>query len=114
MTTASPPSLKSSFARSTLYNMIYGGLFVLAFDLTGKVAIVTGGASGIGVEYCTTLASQGCSVAIFDVSAAAAEERAAQLAAAPSAPTTVMWRMKRMSAPPSPPCSATSDTLIFW
>lgn len=81
MTTASPPSLKSPFARSTLYNMIYGGLFVLAFDLTGKVAIVTGGASGIGVEYCTTLASQGCSVAIFDVSAAAAEERAAQLAA---------------------------------
>ena len=54
---------------------------MLAFDLTGKVAIVTGGASGIGVEYCTTLASQGCSVAIFDVSAAAAEERAAQLAA---------------------------------
>ena len=37
------------------------------FDLTGKVALVTGGAEGIGQELSTTLAEQGADIAIFDV-----------------------------------------------
>lgn len=37
------------------------------FDLSGKVAIVTGGSTGLGKEYVTTLAEQGANVAILDV-----------------------------------------------
>lgn len=37
-----------------------------AFDLTGKVAVVTGAASGLGNEYVETLARQGCDVALVD------------------------------------------------
>jgi NAD(P)-dependent dehydrogenase (short-subunit alcohol dehydrogenase family) len=36
-------------------------------ELTGRVAIVTGGASGIGFEIARTLAQQGASIAICDV-----------------------------------------------
>ena len=36
-------------------------------DLTGKVALVTGGAIGLGNEYVETLASKGCDVAILDI-----------------------------------------------
>ncbi|MGM9661693.1 MAG: SDR family NAD(P)-dependent oxidoreductase [Oscillospiraceae bacterium] len=49
------------------------------FDLTGKVAIVTGGATGIGVEYCTTLTEQGCDLAVFDVDMESAQQTAARL-----------------------------------
>jgi NAD(P)-dependent dehydrogenase (short-subunit alcohol dehydrogenase family) len=35
------------------------------FDMTGRVAIVSGASSGIGVEYARALASQGAKVAIF-------------------------------------------------
>ena len=37
------------------------------FDLTGRVALITGGAEGIGAELSTTLAEQGAEIAIFDV-----------------------------------------------
>ena len=52
---------------------------MLKFDLTGKVAIVTGGATGIGVEYCTTLTEQGCDLAILDVNMELAQQTASHL-----------------------------------
>ncbi|XP_050299444.1 15-hydroxyprostaglandin dehydrogenase [NAD(+)]-like [Anthonomus grandis grandis] len=43
-------------------------------DLRGKVALVTGGASGHGREYCKELYKQGCKIAICDINADAGEE----------------------------------------
>src|SRR5437763_1113168 len=36
-------------------------------QLRGKVAVVTGGASGIGLACATELAREGCSVAVWDL-----------------------------------------------
>lgn len=49
------------------------------FDLTGKVAIITGGAGGIGVVYAKALADAGASVVLADVNAEAAEAAASAL-----------------------------------
>jgi 2-dehydro-3-deoxy-L-rhamnonate dehydrogenase (NAD+) len=46
------------------------------FDLTGQTAIVTGGASGIGLAISKRLAGAGATVAIADMNLAAAEEAA--------------------------------------
>lgn len=51
-------------------------------SLSGKTAIVTGGASGIGLAISTRFAEAGASVAILDFDAAAAEEAAAGIEAA--------------------------------
>ena len=50
------------------------------FDLTGKVALVTGGAKGLGNEYVETLARQGCDVALVDYDGEAAVREAARIA----------------------------------
>lgn len=50
--------------------------------LQGKVAVVTGGAGGIGAALCKRLANAGCKVAIFDVDEAGAARVAADAAAA--------------------------------
>ena len=38
------------------------------FDLSGKVAVVTGGGDGIGAECCKILATAGASVMVSDIS----------------------------------------------
>lgn len=50
-----------------------------AFELNGKVALVTGGARGIGFATCNALIARGASVAVVDLDQAAAERAASQL-----------------------------------
>ena len=50
------------------------------FSLKGKVAAVTGGARGIGLEVCRGLAEAGADVALIYTSSKDAEETAAQMA----------------------------------
>jgi NAD(P)-dependent dehydrogenase (short-subunit alcohol dehydrogenase family) len=47
------------------------------FRLDGKVALVTGGGSGIGRETATALAGAGAAVAILDIDPTRAEKRGA-------------------------------------
>jgi NAD(P)-dependent dehydrogenase (short-subunit alcohol dehydrogenase family) len=51
------------------------------FDLSGKVAVITGGAGGIGVVYARALCEAGASVLIADLDAGAARRTADDLAA---------------------------------
>ena len=51
------------------------------FDFTGKVAVVTGAANGIGAACARLFAASGASVSLWDVDAAAAQALAAQIAA---------------------------------
>jgi NAD(P)-dependent dehydrogenase (short-subunit alcohol dehydrogenase family) len=52
------------------------------FDFSGKVAVVTGAANGIGAACARLFAGSGASVALWDIDATAARSLAAQLAAA--------------------------------
>ncbi|NND90431.1 MAG: SDR family oxidoreductase [Granulosicoccus sp.] len=49
------------------------------FDLTGQVAVVTGGSGILGRCFCAALADHGASVAVVDMQQAAAEEYATEL-----------------------------------
>ena len=49
------------------------------FDLEGQVAIVTGGAGLLGVEFCRTLAEAGAAVVVADLAGEAAENTAQAL-----------------------------------
>ena len=48
-------------------------------DLSGRVAVVTGGASGIGLAVCRRFAASGARVAVWDIAAQAASDAAASL-----------------------------------
>jgi NAD(P)-dependent dehydrogenase (short-subunit alcohol dehydrogenase family) len=54
------------------------------FDLSGKVAVVTGGGSGIGRAISTLFGAQGARVVVLDIDANAARETAALITAAGS------------------------------
>jgi NAD(P)-dependent dehydrogenase (short-subunit alcohol dehydrogenase family) len=51
-------------------------------DFTGKVAVVTGGGSGLGAEICRTFAREGAGVAVTDLRREAAEQVAEEIRAA--------------------------------
>jgi 3-oxoacyl-[acyl-carrier protein] reductase len=51
----------------------------MIIDLSGKTALVTGGASGIGLAIASQLSAAGACVAINDIDPAAAEEAAARI-----------------------------------
>ncbi len=53
----------------------------LSFGLGGRVAVITGGASGIGAAIATTFAAKGARVAVLDVQRQAAEAQAQRLGA---------------------------------
>jgi len=63
-----------------------------AFRLDGKVALVTGGASGIGEATCKELARAGASVIVADINLQAAQALAAQLPHATAAHMDVTSR----------------------
>lgn len=48
--------------------------YATLFDLTGKNAVVTGGAGILGQEFCAALAAHGANVAVVDVDLAAARD----------------------------------------
>jgi 2-deoxy-D-gluconate 3-dehydrogenase len=70
------------------------------FDLTGKVAVVTGGAMGIGEAIVLRLAEAGASVMIADLDAEAARQTAARISAGSS-------KVKAIRANVSSPADAT-------
>ena len=51
----------------------------VSYDVNGKVAVVTGGARGIGLHTAISLATRGARVATIDIAGDAAIEAAASL-----------------------------------
>ena len=71
----------------------------LAVDLEGKVALVSGGSSGMGTAICTVLAASGASVV---VGGRHAERTAAVVESIREPAPAVTWRPRLSSPRPSP------------
>ena len=54
------------------------------FDLSGKTALVTGGANGIGAAICSVLAEFGASLIVADIDGPGAERQARMLTDSPA------------------------------
>lgn len=64
----------------------------MAFDLTGRVALVTGGGRGIGAAIATRLAGAGARVAVCNRTPEPAEELRSRLVAQGLSARTITWR----------------------
>jgi 2-keto-3-deoxy-L-fuconate dehydrogenase len=65
-----------------VFGRCFGGGVLNGFNLDGKVAVVTGGASGIGKAISECLAANRARVWVLDIDGAAAEATAAEISAA--------------------------------
>ncbi|MFN3603041.1 MAG: SDR family NAD(P)-dependent oxidoreductase, partial [Dietzia sp.] len=74
-------------------------------DISGKVALVTGGASGLGLATVQALHTRGASVVVVDLPSSDGETVAKELERATFAPADVadeeVWRMARELPAPS-------------
>ena len=69
-------------------------------DFAGKIAVVTGGGTGMGRELARQLIAEGCSVAMCDVSARRTWPR-------PSRSASATARRRARASPPTSPTSPT-------
>ncbi len=84
------------------------------FDLTGRTAVVTGGAGLLGKEFCRTLVQAGASVVVADISAAAAEQTAQEIAAdAAGSPARALAIACDVASPQSVQAMVTQTRRVF-
>ena len=67
-----------------------GSASLESFDMTGRVAVITGGAGLLGVKHAEALAEAGCIPVLLDLPHTAAETRARELADAFGLPATAL------------------------
>ena len=79
-------------------------------DLSGKVALVTGGARGIGRGICLTLAEQGADVAVADLLADSAASVAEEMERIGRRSQAVGMDVPPAAPPSRPPCHRYSTT----
>ena len=65
------------------------------FDLSGKVALVTGASGGIGMAVCKALAEQGTRLALVDINASALESQKKELMSAGASVETYLGHVEK-------------------
>ena len=73
------------------------------FDLTGRSAMVTGAAGGIGAPVAQALATAGASVLVTDIDKDAAAGTAERISAAGGKADAPRWTSRTATAPSRPP-----------